>query len=101
MTMNMFMLASELYKLQPHCKLCGEYPHVVTDPKSPTEIHINPKDGLVSTISKRKMRHESGLCWYHLKKKVGLFEMKYPLNHESELMEQMWHKVKQQTMLKI
>jgi hypothetical protein len=74
----------ELRRYMPICKSPGCHEQVFTLPDSeqPSVAYYRPwgEGGtILSTISPPMKRHESGLCYYHLKKDENYFDCRFPI----------------------
>ena len=63
------------------CKknLCNQPCFMITDSTAKESKRNLTKRGVLITISYGLMSHPSGLCYFHLKKDLGLFDAHYPL----------------------
>lgn len=57
------------------CKECNAAKKISTDPETPIKFYKQEShDGFRGfTLGRSMCKHPSGLCYYHLKKKQGLF----------------------------
>lgn len=83
-------------KMLPECSVVGCYQQAQMEPDfsqppkhyyEPSKRRYHEPDGsvtpggdLTSTISYPDKPHSSGCCYFHLKKKLGLFIKSYPLS---------------------
>ena len=90
------------FKPCPPCKHkgCQQQTYFIPDFTQPPRVYKEPSrrsykeaDGtftqggeLTSTISYPTKAHTSGLCYFHLKQSLSLFELKYPLKAQSPAM---------------
>jgi hypothetical protein len=66
-----------IIKTGQSCKICNQAIKLTPDKDSPVRFfpHFNLTDGTKAfSIGRGLVKHESGLCYYHLKKKQGLID---------------------------
>ncbi len=71
---------------------CHEHPFMIVDESAPLRWHKEvgtekEKDDirLTSSVSRGLLKHPTGLCYFHLKKREGFFDRHYPLKTKMDI----------------
>lgn len=82
MTEEQLALTSKIAALSPpRCKKCPQPRFMIADDTKVSKKHFDD-GGNLTVISFGLKVHSSNLCYYHLKKELGIFDAKYPLKYK-------------------